>query len=218
MLSWGEPRAFWFTLVIIPIIFFYFLGMRFRRQPVSSIYIWSRLQMTSRGAKKLRYWSVLLLLIQVLAAAAVMTLARPAWVAQRLEQPGMVYILDVSASMSAQDVEGGRLAQAKSILEERWKSFPPIPRSLSIWPVPRLNNYPPLLLLTGRPRRQRNKTRRLLPDLRGEYRYIFRGRQNLFCYKSSAGGPHFVGGQREPLFKGRSERSGSGSDRSSGSQ
>ncbi|HHU51548.1 MAG TPA: VWA domain-containing protein [Firmicutes bacterium] len=120
MLSWGEPRAFWFAVVIIPIIFFYFLRMRFRRQPVSSIYIWSRLQMTSRGGRKLRYWSVLLLLIQVLAATAgVVTLARPAWVAQRLEQPGIVYILDVSASMNAQDVEGGRLAQAKSILEER---------------------------------------------------------------------------------------------------
>ena len=58
MLSWGEPRAFWFAVVIIPIIFFYFLRMRFRRQPVSSIYIWSRLQMTSRGGRKLRYWSV----------------------------------------------------------------------------------------------------------------------------------------------------------------
>ena len=133
MLSWGEPRAFWFAVVIIPIIFFYFLRMRFRRQPVSSIYIWSRLQMTSRGGRKLRYWSVLLLLIQVLAATAgVVTLARPAWVAQRLEQPGIVYILDVSASMNAQDVEGGRLAQAKSILR-RGGEFPLIPRSSSIW-------------------------------------------------------------------------------------
>ncbi|HEY8344295.1 MAG TPA: BatA and WFA domain-containing protein, partial [Bacillota bacterium] len=124
MLSWGEPWAFWFGLVIIPIIFFYFLRMRFRRQPVSSIYIWSRLQMSNRGAKKLRYWSVFLLLIQVLAAtAAVVTLARPAWVAQRLERPGVVYILDVSASMNAQDVEGGRLAQAKSILAERMKEL-----------------------------------------------------------------------------------------------
>lgn len=124
MLSWGEPRAFWFSLVFIPIIIFYFLRMRFRRQPVSSIYIWSRLKMTSRGANRLRFWSVLLLLVQVLAAAAaITTLARPAWIAQRLEQPGIVFILDVSASMGAQDVEGGRLAEAKSILEKRIKEL-----------------------------------------------------------------------------------------------
>lgn len=65
----------------------------------------------------------MLLLVQVLAAAAITTLARPAWIAQRLEQPGIVFILDVSASMGAQNVEGGRLAEAKSILEERIKEL-----------------------------------------------------------------------------------------------
>lgn len=125
MLSWGEPGAFWFGLLLAPVIIFYFLRMRFRRQPVSSIYIWSRLKMAGRGGKRLRWWSLLLLIIQVSAvSAAVMTLAFPAWVSQRVAEPGMVYILDVSASMAATDLKGSRLEAAKALLIERINNLP----------------------------------------------------------------------------------------------
>ena len=65
MLSWGAPGALWLGLILLPILFFYFLRLRYRRQPVSSVYLWVRLQQVTRGGSHLRWKSLFLLLLQV---------------------------------------------------------------------------------------------------------------------------------------------------------
>ncbi len=117
MLNWGLPGALWLGLLVIPIIFFYFLRMRFRRQPVSSTYIWSRLKNLNQTGEKLRWKSILLLLLQILAViAAVTAAAGPLWTFKQSAQPGMVFLLDVSASMKATDLGPSRFDEARSLL------------------------------------------------------------------------------------------------------
>ena len=102
MLKWTLPGAGWLSLAVLPILFFYFLRIRFRSQPVSSIYIWSRLQNLTTGGNKLWRRSVILLLLQVLTAlAAVGAVAQPFLFVRDPASPGMVYLVDVSASMNA---------------------------------------------------------------------------------------------------------------------
>jgi len=125
MLSWGKPGCLWFALSLIPIIICYFLRMKFRKQPVSSIYIWSRLKMAGRGTIKLQWWSVFLLMFQIFAVLAIVTtLALPRWIVQNLSHPGMAYIIDVSASMNALDQGESRLEKAKAIVGESIKNLP----------------------------------------------------------------------------------------------
>ena len=124
MLNLSSPFALWLGLAVIPIIFFYFLRMRFQKQPVSSIYLWSRLQRSIHGAGRLRSRTVFILLLQLLAAiAAVLAVAQPVWKFNdlTLTTPGIIYLIDVSASMGATDVmkQGrfhNRLEEAIAIL------------------------------------------------------------------------------------------------------
>ncbi len=121
MLKWTLPGAFWLSLALLPILFFYFLRIRFRSQPVSSIYIWSRLQNVTSGGSKLWRRSVLLLLLQIATAlAAIASVAQPFLFLRQPASEGVVYLVDVSASMNA--VESSktgsrtRLEMARQIL------------------------------------------------------------------------------------------------------
>ena len=122
MLNLSSPLALWLGLTVIPIIFFYFLRMRFRRQMVSSTYLWLRLQRVVHGADRLRSRTVFLLLLQLLAAiAAVLAVVQPVWKLNDHSTPGIIYLIDVSASMGAADVmkQGkfhNRLEEAKAII------------------------------------------------------------------------------------------------------
>ena len=125
MLNWGIPGAFIWSLFILPVIFLYFLRMRFRRQPISSIYIWSRLKQYSDGATRIKRRSILLLSLQILAVlAATIALAQPSWIIRRLEPPGVLILLDVSASMAAIDDKDSRLERAKSLAVQQIERLP----------------------------------------------------------------------------------------------
>ena len=125
MLTWGLPAALWLGTVLVPITVLYFLRMRFQRQPVSSTYLWSRLQQMVRGGTHLRWWTILLLLVQLLAAGmAVAAVAQPVWTTRHLAGPGVVYLLDVSASMSAMEGDRSRLDRARSLLAEEIRRLP----------------------------------------------------------------------------------------------
>ena len=126
MLSWGAPGALWLGLILLPILFFYFLRLRYRRQPVSSVYLWVRLQQVTRGGSHLRWKSLFLLLLQVaIAAAVVLAAARPDQVRRRLDQPGVLFLLDVSASMGTiEDGHVSRLDQAKVRLAREIRQLP----------------------------------------------------------------------------------------------
>jgi Ca-activated chloride channel family protein len=125
MLTWGIPEAFIWSLSILPVILLYFLRMRFRRQPISSIYIWSRLKQFTDGATRINRRSVLLLFLQILAIlAATIALAQPSWIIRRLEPPGALVFIDISASMSALDGEDSRLERAKSLAIQQIEQLP----------------------------------------------------------------------------------------------
>ena len=132
MLSWALPTDLWIGAAILPVIFFYFLRMRFRDQPFSSIYIWSRLQKITRSGSRLRWRSILLLLLQIGAVLAVVAvIARPSWISRRLTEPGTIFLLDVSASMAAMDeidADGrsiSRLEKARLLMEQEIRNLPP---------------------------------------------------------------------------------------------
>jgi Ca-activated chloride channel family protein len=135
MLGWGLPAAFWFGLTLLPIAFFYFLRMRFPQHPVSSIYLWSKVNNLTRGGSKLRQRSIFLLMLQLLAAlAAVVSLTQPFWYSRIFNRPGVIYMLDISASMAATDVSktnsgaeapyNDRLTQAKALLKKEVLKLP----------------------------------------------------------------------------------------------
>lgn len=129
MLRWTLPGAFWLSMAILPILFFYFLRMRFRAQPVSSVYLWARLQKVTTGGSRLRKRSIMLLLLQILAViAAVVAVAQPFLFFRRTVTPGTVFLIDVSESMNTIESSSGtktRLEMAKELLTEEIRKLNP---------------------------------------------------------------------------------------------
>lgn len=104
MLSFTFPWALGFLAAALLVALFYFLRMRFRRQPVSSTYLWQRLAEVNEGGARLRWRSVVLLLLQLLAVTAlVLALAGLQLILSTPVKPGVLYVLDTSASMAARE-------------------------------------------------------------------------------------------------------------------
>lgn len=121
MLNFSFPAAWWLVLSVIPIIILYLLRMRFRKQTVSSIYLWSQLQSAIRGPGRLQSRTIWLLLLQIfIAVAAALAVAEPVWNMNHCSEPGVIYLIDVSASMSAIEKfhSDNRLDQAKKLISE----------------------------------------------------------------------------------------------------
>ena len=97
----------------------YFLKLKRVRREVSSTFLWKRsVHDLHANSPFQRLRRNLLLFLQLLALlAALLALGRPVWQAQ---MTGVTHILliDNSASMSATDVPGGRLAAARSIARD----------------------------------------------------------------------------------------------------
>jgi hypothetical protein len=105
----ARPGALWIGLALVPVILLYFLRMRFRRRPVGSTYLWRELAAATSGGDALRRRSILLLLLQVAAVAlAAFAASGPSLVSRSLIEPGVVFIVDVSASMGSRDCPGPR--------------------------------------------------------------------------------------------------------------
>jgi hypothetical protein len=118
MLGWEALSAFWLGLLILPVAVFYFLRMRFRRQPVSSVYLWSRLQRTNHGGRAFRQRTLGLLCLELAAVlAAVAVLAHPQWVVSQAHQPGQLFLIDVSASMSALEADRDGRVRTKTRID-----------------------------------------------------------------------------------------------------
>ncbi len=131
MLSFGIIAFFWLLLTIIPVIVFYFLRMRFRQQPVSSTYIWDKFRYLLSTGKKLRWRTILLLILQIASLILlIITLAKPSILKDVLVKPGTCFLIDVSASMSATDEKDDvagiitRLDKAKKLLIDEVNKLP----------------------------------------------------------------------------------------------
>lgn len=107
----------WGILALVPlgILALYLLKLRRQRIEVPSTYLWSRaIEDLHVNALWQRLRRSLLLLLQLLVVALVaLALARPGWRGARLPGNRFIFLIDCSASMGAEDVPGGRLAQAK---------------------------------------------------------------------------------------------------------
>jgi hypothetical protein len=116
-----SASALWWLLLAAPIIFFYLFKLKRRPLIVPSVFLWQRaLDELEANAPFRRLRRNLLLLLQLLALAALtLALARPLVRARALASGGTIIILDATASMGAQDEEGGsRLDRAKQLARE----------------------------------------------------------------------------------------------------
>ena len=130
MLNWLAPSAFWILASIIPVVILYFLRIRFKKQNVSSNYIWIRLKKENQSNRQLRLRSILLLVLQIIIVLLLAgSAAQPVWNSFKTEKPGMVFLLDRSSSMSARDISENnfiktRWDKGREILAEEIKNLP----------------------------------------------------------------------------------------------
>ena len=109
-----RPGALWLALLVIPVVALYFLRMRFRRKEVGSTFIWRSLARSTTGGETLRRRSILLLLLQAAAvAAAAFAAAGPSILSRRVLEPGVAFLVDVSASMAVRDCAAGGKAASR---------------------------------------------------------------------------------------------------------
>ncbi len=120
MLSWIFPGALWILLSAIPVLLFYFLRMRFRRQPVSSNYIWNRLRKENQKGKRFQFRSILLLILQIMIVLALTAAAaEPVLNQLSMSKPGVVFLMDASASMMTMDIASTNGASVT--MKSRWE-------------------------------------------------------------------------------------------------
>ena len=107
MLNFAFPAALLLGLSILPAALFYFLRMRFRKQPVGSAFLWLKIKKESGASgNRLRWKSILLFLLQIIVLLALSASAALPQLLNRSEQlPGVIYLLDASASMAARERE-----------------------------------------------------------------------------------------------------------------
>jgi Mg-chelatase subunit ChlD/uncharacterized membrane protein len=160
MLSFALPLALWLGLSLLPAAAFYFLRLRFRKQPAGSIFLWRQVMRDSDQGRKWRRKSILLFLLQALALAAItLAAAGPLLVGERRTENGVVFLLDTSASMGALEPAGGteagnagsasRLSLAVAALDAQLRALPPeTPVAVfrcaddAAWPDPNANDMP----------------------------------------------------------------------------
>ena len=113
--EFANPAGWWWAAIALPIIAFYFLKVRLRRQPVSTLLFWNRVfdeKQPRAWWQQLRHWTSLLLQL-VLLALLVAAIVDPIWSWQKTEQRKLVLIIDNSASMAADSGGSTRLELAK---------------------------------------------------------------------------------------------------------
>lgn len=114
-LQFLAPLNFLWGFLAIPLILLYMLRLRRREQTVSSNLLWQRF-VRDREANTL--WQRLranwLLVLQLLILTAlVLALVRPYFPTATIAGGNIIFLLDASGSMQAQDVQPNRFAQAK---------------------------------------------------------------------------------------------------------
>lgn len=107
-MSLVSPERLLWLLAAIPIILFYILRTRLRRQPVATLLFWDQLYDQKRQSswwQRLRHWLSLLLQLAFL-LLVVGALADPLWTGQADEASQVVIVVDNSASMAAASEDG----------------------------------------------------------------------------------------------------------------
>jgi hypothetical protein len=113
-MSFALPSAFWLAACAVPIIVFYILKVRLRRQPVSTNLFWKQIYDEKPPRSIWQYLRHLLSLLAQLALLAllVLAIADPYLPWQLLQARRIVAVIDRSASMRAGDVAPSRFEAA----------------------------------------------------------------------------------------------------------
>lgn len=123
----GNPQGLWLLGLLLPLLGLYILKVRRKRVTVASTWLW---QAAARDLVAQSPWqrlrARLLLLLEALALAALgLCVARPALSGARLDSTHLALVLDVSASMLADDGGEPRFAAAKAAAERVLGALPP---------------------------------------------------------------------------------------------
>jgi len=115
ILEFANPIGWWWAALALPIIGFYILKVRLRRQPVSTMLFWDKVFDEKKPRawwQQLRHWLSLLLQLALL-LLLVGALVDPLWSWQKNQRRKLVLIVDNSASMAAVDDGQSRFDKAK---------------------------------------------------------------------------------------------------------
>lgn len=115
ILEFANPFGWWWAALALPIIGFYILKVRLRRQPVSTMLFWDQVFDEKKPRawwQQLRHWLSLLLQLALL-LLLVGALVDPLWSWQKNQRRKLVLVLDNSASMAAVEDGQSRLEKAK---------------------------------------------------------------------------------------------------------
>jgi len=114
-MNFDSPSSLWWFALAIPIVVFYILKIRLRRQPVSTVMFWKQVldEQNPRSIwQRLRHFVSLLLQLALL-SLLVLSVADPYFFWEIRSARRIVIVIDHSASMNATDVSPTRLAAAK---------------------------------------------------------------------------------------------------------
>ncbi len=115
ILEFANPQGWWWAALALPVIGFYILKVRLRRQPVSTLLFWDRVFDEKKPRawwQQLRHWLSLLLQLALL-FLLVGAVVDPLWSWQKNQRRKLVLVVDNSASMAADEMGQTRLQLAK---------------------------------------------------------------------------------------------------------
>ncbi len=115
MINFIQPAAFFLAFLLPVIVLLYLLKLRRTERLVSSTYLWRQMVRDVEANapwQRLRF-NLLMLLQLFFLALLILSLARPAALAQSVPSQTVILILDASASMTASDVAPTRFEAAK---------------------------------------------------------------------------------------------------------
>lgn len=126
-LEFANPAGWWWAALALPILAFYILKVRLRRESVSTLLFWDRVFDEKKPRswwQQLRHWLSLLLQWAFL-LLVVGALVDPLWTWQKNERRKIVLVIDNSASMKAIDGTSSRIDLAKQAARALVRSMRP---------------------------------------------------------------------------------------------
>ena len=125
MFQFLNPLSFLLTLFIAVVVFFYFFRKQYERQTIPSNMLWREVMNEWQASPFLkRMQRNLLFWLQIFALLLLMfALAQPHFYEKRLKGEHIVFIMDTSATMSAEDGDMTRFERAKQEMRELAKEL-----------------------------------------------------------------------------------------------
>lgn len=114
-MSFANPAALWYLLLIVPLGVLYILKVKPRRQPANALFLWHQVLERKKATSLFNKFRNLLSLLMLLSAlvTVVLVMARPTVNLGDSSTERVIVVLDISASMNAQEGQTTRLALAK---------------------------------------------------------------------------------------------------------